>query len=102
MFVDLDAFDKEEIDTVQLNGVKYDIGDVTAEMMQKIWAVDLESDVSIYDQWRPIVKEILEIRNENVNVDDLWRDKIEALIRFLIEKIKKQVDATQKVQDQTS
>lgn len=93
MIIDLDAVDTEEIDTIKLNGVEYEIGNVTPEMMERIGKVDLQSKVSVFDQWRPIVKEILQVRNPDADAESLWRDKIEAFVRYLMQRIRRQQNA---------
>lgn len=35
------------------------------------------------DQWRPICQEILEIRNENVDLDNLTKEKLFAFITYI-------------------
>lgn len=92
MFVDLDKLDEIEIDIVKLDWISYEIWEVTIDQMMKIWQVDLSWKTGVYEQRREIVKDILFVRNPNVDINNIWRDKIEAFIRYLIEKIRSQND----------
>lgn len=84
----LDA--NEEIDQIKINGIEYEVGDIPVRIMEKIGQIktwffrkDLEN------QWRPICQEILEIRNENVDLSNLTKEKLYAFIQYIQWKLQK-------------
>lgn len=84
----LDA--NEEIDFIKINGIDYEVGDIPMRIIDKIMEIKtwlFKKD--IIEQWRPICQEILEIRNKNVDVSNLTRDKLFAFINYIKWKIQK-------------
>lgn len=78
----LDA--NEEIDQIMINGVEYEIGDIPVRIIEKIMAIKtgfFRKD--LVEQWRPICQEILEIRNKNVDLSNITKEKIYAFITYI-------------------
>jgi len=80
----------EEIDTMTINSVEYEVGDIPVAIIRKIMAIKtgfFKKDV--LDQWKPICKEILELRNKDVNIDSITKEKMFAFITYIQWKIQK-------------
>lgn len=78
----------EEIDQIKINGIEYEVGDIPVRIMEKIMAIKtgwFRKD--LVDQWRPICKEILEIRNKDVDIENLTQEKLLAFIQYIQWKI---------------
>jgi len=80
----------EEIDTMTINGVQYEVGDIPESIVAKIMKIktgvfrrDLEA------QWMPICKEILELRNNQFDIANLTRDKLLSFIQYIQWKIQR-------------
>jgi len=84
----LDA--NEEIDTMTINGVPYEVGDIPVRIIEKIMAIKtgfFRKD--LIEQWKPICQEILELRNKNVDLSNLTKEKLFAFITYIKWKIEK-------------
>lgn len=84
----LDA--NEEIDNIKINGVDYEVWDIPVKIIEKIMQIKtgwFRKD--LVDQWRPVCQEILEIRNKNVDVSNITRDKLFAFITYINNKVEK-------------
>lgn len=78
----LDA--NEEIDQIMINGVEYEVGDIPVRIIEKIMAIKtgfFRKD--LVEQWRPICQEILEIRNKDVDLSNITKEKIYAFITYI-------------------
>lgn len=84
----LDA--NEEIDQIKINWVDYEVGDIPLAIIEKIMAVKVGFFTKdTINQWIPICKEILEIRNKNIDMSGMTKDKILAFITYIKWKIQK-------------
>jgi len=84
----LDA--NEEIDLIKINGIEYEVWDIPIAIIEKI--LNIKTWIfkrDLVDQWKPICKEILEIRNKNVDVSNITKDKLFAFITYTKWKIEK-------------
>lgn len=86
--------DKTEIiDVIKINWKEYKVWDIPTSIILKIKKI--KSWIfwflwkSIEDQWVPIIKEILEIKNENVNIENISKKQIFWFVSFLKDKILK-------------
>jgi len=80
----------EEVDSIKINGVWYEVGDIPYSIIVKIRNIKTGMfDKSLDVQWRPIIKEILEIKNKDVNVENLTKDKVFWFIKYLKRKLGK-------------
>lgn len=80
----------EEIDNIKINGVDYEVGDIPVRIIEKIMQIKtgfFRKD--IVEQWKPICQEILEIRNKNVDVSNITKDKMFAFITYINNKLEK-------------
>lgn len=75
---------EENIDTFTLKWKIYEIPEITDELKAKIAKIDDKWDLTL--EWRKIIKEILEIRNE-VNIEDFWEVEILNLIKYFKKKL---------------
>ncbi len=85
---DLDA--NEEIDQIKINGTEFEVWDIPVRLIEKTMMIKtgfFRKD--LVDQWLPICKEILEIRNPPIDLSLLTKDKIFALITYIKWKIEK-------------
>ena len=85
---DLDI--NEEIDQIKINWVEYEVWDIPVRIIEKIMDIKVwffKKDMLI--QWRPICKEILEIRNKNVDIENITKDKLQAFIIYIKWKLQK-------------
>lgn len=81
----------EEIDVIKLNGREYEIGDLPLLVLQKVNNVDTTGGLAVLlQEWRAIAKEILEIRNDAVNMDAVTDEKLTAFIKYILDKVKNQ------------
>lgn len=84
----LDA--NEEIDQIKINGIDYEVGDVPVRIIEKIMKIKtgiFKKD--LIEQWRPICQEILELRNKNVDISNITKEKLFAFITYIKWKIEK-------------
>lgn len=84
----LDA--NEEIDQIKINGIEYEIWDIPVVIIEKIMQIKtgfFKKDM--IEQWRPICKEILEIRNHDVDISNITKEKLFAFITYIKWKIEK-------------
>lgn len=84
----LDA--NEEIDQIKINGIEYEIWDIPVVIIEKIMQIKtgfFKKDM--IEQWRPICKEILEIRNKDVDISNITKEKLFAFITYIKWKIEK-------------
>lgn len=84
----LDA--NEEIDQIKINWVDYEVWDIPVRIIEKIMQIKtgiFKKD--LIEQWRPVCQEILELRNKNVDVSNLTKDKLLAFITYIKWKIQK-------------
>lgn len=82
--------ENEEIDQIKINWIEYEVWDIPVVIMQKIMTIKtgyFRKD--LLEQWKPICQEILEIRNKNVDLSKLTKEKLFAFIQYLQDKIKK-------------
>ena len=85
---DLDL--NEEIDTIKINGVEYKVWDIPERIIEKIMNIKVWIfNNNIIEKWKPICKEILEIRNKNVDIDNITKEKMFAFIQYIKNKIQK-------------
>lgn len=75
---------EENIDTFTLNWKIYEIPEITDELKVKIAQINDKWD--LISEWRKIVKEILEVRNE-INIEDFWEVEILNLIKYFKKKL---------------
>lgn len=78
----LDA--NEEIDQIKINGVEYEVGDIPVRIIEDI--MNIKTGLfkrDLIEQWKPICKEILELRNQNINIDDFTKEKLFAFITYI-------------------
>lgn len=84
----LDA--NEEIDLIKINGIEYEVWDIPIRIIEKILIIKtwlFRKD--LLEQWRPICQEILEMRNKDVDVSNMTKDKLFAFITYVKWKIQK-------------
>lgn len=84
----LDA--NEEIDQIKINWIDYEVWDIPVRIIEKIMQIKtgiFKKD--LIEQWRPVCQEILELRNKNVDVSNLTKDKLLAFITYIKWKIQK-------------
>lgn len=84
----LDA--NEEIDQIKINWVDYEVWDIPVRIIEKIMKIKtgiFKKD--LIEQWRPVCQEILELRNKNVDISNLTKDKLLAFITYIKWKIQK-------------
>lgn len=89
LYIDLD--EDEIINTVKINDRDYKIWDIPDDLIMKILNIKtwfLVTNKSLLKQWKPILKEILEIKNDDVRIELLSDKKIAWLIQIITEKIK--------------
>lgn len=83
--IDLDA--NEDIDIIKINGVEYSIGDIPPSIKQRILNMTTNRK-EINNAWRPILLDILKIKNKDVQDPKLWTDeKVIAFSMFIIKKM---------------
>ena len=76
--------ENEEIDQIKINGVEYEVGDIPVRIIEKIMTIKTGIfHKDLIEQWRPICKEILELRNKEINLEDLTKEKLFALITYI-------------------
>lgn len=83
-----DLDENEEIDQIKINGVEYEVWDIPVVIIEKILAIKtgvFRKD--LLEQWKPICKEILEIKNNNVDIQNITKDKLLAFIQYIKWKI---------------
>jgi hypothetical protein len=88
---DLDK--NEKIDDFTINWVEYQVGEIPIRIIEKIMQIKVwlfTKDEELLKQWKPICKELLEVRNQNVNIDNIQKEKLLALITYIRWKIEKQ------------
>lgn len=84
----LDA--NEEIDQIKINWVDYEVWDIPVRIIEKIMKIKIGIfKKDLIEQWRPVCQEILELRNKNVDVSNLTKDKLLAFITYIKWKIQK-------------
>jgi hypothetical protein len=74
----------EEIDTMTINGVPYEVGDIPVRIIEKIMTIKtgfFRKDLEV--QWIPICKEVLELRNKQVDLTNFTREKLFAFIQYI-------------------
>lgn len=84
----LDA--NEEIDDIKINGVEYEVWDIPLRIIEKILKIQtwiFKKD--LIEQWRPVCQEILELRNKDVDVSNITKDKLFAFITYIKWKMEK-------------
>ena len=82
--------ENEEIDDFTINGIEYEVWDIPFQIIEKILNIKtwiFKKD--LIEQWRPICQEILEMRNKNVDLSNLTKDKLFAFITYIKWKIEK-------------
>lgn len=81
----------EEIDTIKINGVEYEVWDIPVRIMEKIMNIKtgfFKKD-NMVAKWLPICQEILEMRNKNVDLTNLTNEKLFAFIEYINLKLVK-------------
>lgn len=85
--IDLDK--GEEIDYIKLNGREYEVGKIPVLILKKIDNVDTTKGIEVMlQQRREITKEILEVRNDYVNMDAVSDEKLSAFIQYVLDKVR--------------
>jgi len=82
--------ENEEIDNIKINWINYDVWDIPLTILEEI--LEIKTGLfskSLMNQWKPICKKILEIRNNNINIDNLTEKKLLAFIQYIKNKISK-------------
>lgn len=80
----------EEIDIFTINWIEYEVWDIPMRIIENILEIKtwfFKKD--IVEQWKPICQDILEIRNKDVDISNLTKDKIFAFITYTKWKIEK-------------
>jgi hypothetical protein len=80
----------EEIDYIKINWIDYEIWDIPVKIIEKVMTIKtwlFRKD--IIEQWRPICQEILELRNKNIDLSNITKEKLFAFIGFIQWKIQK-------------
>lgn len=86
--IDLDI--GEDIDYIMINGRPYEIGTIPKKLLERVNDIDTTKGLnSLLLQWRDLAKDILEVRNDNINMDHITDHKLTAFIKYVLDKIKK-------------
>lgn len=83
----------EKIDNFKINWIEYEVWEIPIRIIEKIMDIKvwfLTKDNELMKKWKPICKELLEVRNKNVNIDNIQKEKLLALITYIKWKIEKQ------------
>ena len=86
---DLDK--NEEVDIIKINDIEYKVWDIPPEIIRRILKVNtlFTSEEKLYEEWENIMEEILRIRNKEVNLKYVSKDKILAFAVYIQNKILK-------------
>ena len=86
---DLDK--NEEIDIIKINDKEYKVWDIPPEIIRKILKINtmFTSEDKLYKERKNIMEEILKIRDDDVNLEYVSKDKILAFAVYIQNKILK-------------
>lgn len=86
--IDLDL--NEDIDYIKLNGREYQIGIIPQRLLERVNAIDTTKGLDdLLIQWRDLAKDILEVRNDVINMDHITDEKLGAFIKYILDKVAK-------------
>lgn len=89
---DLDV--NEKFDIIKIGERDYKIGDIPVWIYKKIQWLNtwFSSDRKFFEKWKEIIIEMLEIKNEDIDVSKLRKQHILKIIDIILNKIKEQDD----------
>lgn len=79
----------EDIDTITINGFDYQVGDLPLEIITKVEKISTKEKLGdILEGFRPIMRDLLKIKNPEIDTRELTDDKVASFMSYVLNKIK--------------